>query len=673
MEDESQYYVNHLTTINLGPGEDTQTVEEAVKKLKTLDAKGKIWTQEMFMKVDNSTVSLLDVDSKDVLENYPLGAIELCDSLQENWKFNSVLILVCRDAHQVNPEVNFFQCSDVGAELIKSDVNSAITDFRNGNSNERPDVLRYNQQKMNEPRETEDMLLAPRAPLTYNPSGKHHELTPLEPTVVVLTQPPPGTPELNGSGRTAMDQTEQRTARDVMILNHTFDDIEGFMARLQKAAEAYKVLDQRKRSRMGKKKNGRESGEGLLTIRARPPTEAEFRDTLQKYKYSFSLLTKLQNHIMNPSAVELIHFLFPPLENMLDTTGIEIARSIRSPYLTHEAVNLLEATLNEKEMALWKSLGDNWTLSRMQLPPEQWGAPYHIAFNSGWQPNQFDQQGNPWEDPVELQLKHEMLRLQQSDPQATTISHTNGHHEESVRKPMQCSYDFVARNNTELSVLSGEVLEVLDDSKQWWKMRNRSGQVGYVPYNILAPIPDTDSSTAMYSYVIPKEERKSRKGTPPPTFPKNVNRLKPQIQQIPDHPSSPPKEKDFNSKINEELLLRLTSGRVAPQKSFQVQKTLDTSVPLNYDSPASEVRAWLEAKGFSSPTVNSLGILTGAQLFSLQKEELKSVSPEEGTRVYSQIMVQKSLLEDNQSITELEAVMEKQKKKVDSEIGLTTL
>eukprot|EP00062_Callorhinchus_milii_P023415 gi/632982289/ref/XP_007908055.1/ PREDICTED: epidermal growth factor receptor kinase substrate 8-like protein 1 [Callorhinchus milii] len=593
MEDESQYYVNHLTTINLGPGEDTQTVEEAVKKLKTLDAKGKIWTQEMFMKVDNSTVSLLDVDSKDVLENYPLGAIELCDSLQENWKFNSVLILVCRDAHQVNPEVNFFQCSDVGAELIKSDVNSAITDFRNGNSNERPDVLRYNQQKMNEPRETEDMLLAPRAPLTYNPSGKHHELTPLEPTVVVLTQPPPGTPELNGSGRTAMDQTEQRTARDVVS------------------------------------------------------------DTV---------------YYLNITASKLF-----ALVQMLDTTGIEIARSIRSPYLTHEAVNLLEATLNEKEMALWKSLGDNWTLSRMQLPPEQWGAPYHIAFNSGWQPNQFDQQGNPWEDPVELQLKHEMLRLQQSDPQATTISHTNGHHEESVRKPMQCSYDFVARNNTELSVLSGEVLEVLDDSKQWWKMRNRSGQVGYVPYNILAPIPDTDSSTAMYSYVIPKEERKSRKGTPPPTFPKNVNRLKPQIQQIPDHPSSPPKEKDFNSKINEELLLRLTSGRVAPQKSFQVQKTLDTSVPLNYDSPASEVRAWLEAKGFSSPTVNSLGILTGAQLFSLQKEELKSVSPEEGTRVYSQIMVQKSLLEDNQSITELEAVMEKQKKKVDSEIGLTTL
>lgn len=43
-------------------------------------------------------------------------------------------------------------------------------------------------------------------------------------------------------------------------------------------------------------------------------------------------------------------------------------------------------------------------------------------------------------------------------------------------------------------------------------------------------------------------------------------------------------------------------------------------------------------------TVNSLGVLTGAQLFSLNKDELKTVCPE-GSRVYSQITVQKSALE----------------------------
>ncbi|XP_075151468.1 arouser [Haematobia irritans] len=49
-------------------------------------------------------------------------------------------------------------------------------------------------------------------------------------------------------------------------------------------------------------------------------------------------------------------------------------------------------------------------------------------------------------------------------------------------------YPRMANNDKELSVSKGEYLEILDDSRKWWKARNMYGQIGHVPSTIVAPV-----------------------------------------------------------------------------------------------------------------------------------------------------------------------------------------
>ncbi|KAJ8347229.1 hypothetical protein SKAU_G00286300 [Synaphobranchus kaupii] len=103
----------------------------------------------------------------------------------------------------------------------------------------------------------------------------------------------------------------------------------------------------------------------LLTLRARPPSEEEFTDIFQKFKYSFSLLDRLKSSIVNPNSEELLHHIFIPLDLIVKTTGgPALGAGVSSPALTGGAVTLLQGSLTEEEKHLWTALGPNWTLSR---------------------------------------------------------------------------------------------------------------------------------------------------------------------------------------------------------------------------------------------------------------------------------------------------------------------
>ena len=46
-------------------------------------------------------------------------------------------------------------------------------------------------------------------------------------------------------------------------------------------------------------------------------------------------------------------------------------------------------------------------------------------------------------------------------------------------------FSYTATTLDELSLKQNERVEVLDDSRQWWMVKNRMGAKGYVPSNLL--------------------------------------------------------------------------------------------------------------------------------------------------------------------------------------------
>ncbi|KAM7329577.1 epidermal growth factor receptor kinase substrate 8-like protein 2 isoform X2 [Alexandromys fortis] len=658
MHETSQYHVQHLVTFIMDKSEAIASVDDAIRKLVQLSSKEKVWAQEMLLQVNDKSLRLLDMGTQEELENFPLSTVQHSQTVLNQLRYPSVLLLVCQDLDQNKPDIHFFHCDEVEAELIQEDIESALADCRLGKKM-RPQTLKGHQEKI---RQRLSILPPPQspAPIPFQPYAGD---SPQAKNRVGLPLPVPFS-EPGYRRRESQDEEPravlaQRIEKETQILNCALDDIELFVARLQKAAEAFKQLNQRKK---GKKKSKKAPAEGVLTLRARPPSEAEFVDCFQKIKLALNLLAKLQKHIQNPSAAELVHFLFGPLELIVNTCGgPDIARSVSSPLLSTEAVGFLRGHLVPKEMTLWESLGETWMRPRSEWPREPQVPLYVPKFHNGWEPPLDVLQEAPWETEGLASLSSDqmtpMSRLSTRHSPKHSISsdlppediappgsspHANRGYQPTpaMAKYVKILYDFTAHNANELSVLKDEVLEVLEDGRQWWKLRNRSGQAGYVPCNILAEVRQEDVGATLEQSGQKYWGPASPSHKVPPMFAGNKEEL---IQHM--------------DEVNEELMKKISHNKAQPQRHFRVERSQPVHLPLTFQSDPNEVRAWLEAKAFSSRIVESLGILTGPQLFSLNKEELKKVCGEEGSRVYSQLMVQKAFLQKSGS--ELEEVIDK--------------
>uniref|UniRef100_A0A669C300 Epidermal growth factor receptor kinase substrate 8-like protein 1 n=1 Tax=Oreochromis niloticus TaxID=8128 RepID=A0A669C300_ORENI len=721
LTDTSQYHVEHLTTFVLDRKDGMITVDDGIRRLRLLDAKGKVWTQEMLLQVEEKTVSLIDLGTKNELENFQIGSIQHCQAVMNACSYDSILALICKEPGQTKPDLHLFQCDEIKANLIQADIESAMMDAKGSKVKKRPETLK--------------MILKSDGIIPPPPSAP-------------APQPPPSPDLVDVKSRAAawsawtneqyegerlsqdngpVEMTAARVDRDVQILNHILDDIEFFVTKLQKAAEAFGELSKRKKNKKGKKKS---PGEGVLTLRSKPPSEDEFVDCLQKFKHAFNQLGKLKDHIQNPSAVELVHFLFTPLKMVIQASGsVDLARSVVVPLLTRDAIDFLHASGTAEERHLWVALGDGWTKSRLEWPKDHYFPPCVLKFRDGWEPPalpamtqsreqelaqlaeslananlQRPEDPRPWVTqevrggtfpPADgyafTNTSYKRMQILDQDTAVAAFKHAASRHVDRGQPKMfaKSKYDFVARNNTELSVLKDEVVEVLDDRKQWWKVRNGCWATGYVPNNILEitkAVDMTSRGEPIYSHTVQVTKPVA---TPMPPAPAPVPPA-PAPARVPTPPLPPPAAepaklgaaaaqsadrtatrsktarnlKSNMEEVQDELMHRLTLGRSA-QKKFQgpARSGNTPSVSITYDSTPEEVKAWLEAKGFSPVTITSLGVLTGAQLFSLNKEELRTVCPDDGARVFSQVTVQKAALEKSAG-SELQEIMRRRQEKL---------
>ncbi|KAL8618908.1 hypothetical protein ACOMHN_020327 [Nucella lapillus] len=602
---EPAFELDHLATFAAGDvRKGTMHVEDGLRKLRQMENTTGIWTMRCILLVERRFLLILDKNSGEELERFPIHMIQDPTAVFKNDRReiynNLVLFTVMDDSNKkaAHADMHIFQSVRTPAQNIVDEIfaskggrgrvssagykippqppGPASDPYNFGGFQETiGEQRRFTQQQSTQQQSTQQQRSSQYGASQFANGGGGF---------------------LGGAQRSSLmarpsyspfrEQREddmgnnELLERDVQLLNHCFDDIEKFVARLQQAAEAYKELERRKRERGGKGKKPT-GGDGMLGHRARPPPAQDFVDIFQKFKLSFNLLAKLKAHIHDPNAPELVHFLFTPLSLIYEASRDPIHGSVNlgeqavAPVLTQDAKQLLLNCLTSKEIELWQGLGKNWTISK-----DEWKGympPYVPRFYDGWQPAPVLLAVEPapapasratLENAVAAHHTQIMNRQQEQDVRdyvrdrmipfppeeerfprdaraqdyqrfepdlgASTpprdalsnnsvIGYQQNYHANQRRVPEQpqpshpipqqpkqpplddnsayldelkktgakvyeVQHDRQGKNAKELTVNKGDFIQVLDSSRNWWKVRNFKGQSGYCPYTILKEV-----------------------------------------------------------------------------------------------------------------------------------------------------------------------------------------
>ncbi|XP_061583075.1 epidermal growth factor receptor kinase substrate 8-like protein 3 isoform X2 [Cololabis saira] len=499
MLDTFQYRVEHLFTCNLD-GKELKNIKDCVERLKLLDQMDRVWGQNMLLEVRGNNLLFKDIETMEELESILLSDVQELEAVLNAEVYNSLLTLSVQSRNKHTTTVFMFQCEDVRADYIQKSLSQTLT-HRREESGLRNVKVAEGPKKEKQPQ----WIPSDYGEADYPKSEPHptqgREVEKKEDTPPRREQAPPQPPLVAPPPR-AYTELE----RNVDILNHILNEIEIFMGKIA-AIEAKSAKKNKKKKKKGKALDGM------------PPAE-EFAECFHKCKYGFNLLAELNKKIHNPGAPEFIHSLFSTLAYLVSHCPKDQPATIVAPLLTPQCIRLLSEEASSEEDELWQSLGDPWNIPSSQWPEDDEDIPvYSLEFSDGWQPPEITAAPAPSEPasrqespkpapkpkpspPPQIQstTEHIYAKCKPKPPKAKNLP-------ESKRCDLRVKYDFIARNHRELSIMKGEIVELLDKSKQWWKVKNSNGEEGYVPNNVLGA--DDESSVEKYE-ASPLLTRKSK-------------------------------------------------------------------------------------------------------------------------------------------------------------------
>ncbi|XP_041860231.1 epidermal growth factor receptor kinase substrate 8-like protein 3b [Melanotaenia boesemani] len=587
--DNFQVRVEHLFTCELD-GQEVRTMDDCVARLKMLDSKGQLWPQQMIMEIQGENLLLSDIETKVELESMPLSCIMQTRAVLDSCAYNSLLTVTVQERSKRVPQVYMFQCEETGAEIIKNDLDKSMQ--RGGGSvdqhREHSDIRSNLENIIGQQASGSFWQGGPRpVPQERIPPPPDH-MAPQWNSREPEYMPPPQafTPQEEsvhyGDPREMQSSPEmvfegEVAERNTEILNHVIDDLEIFMGKALASKNAPVPQEEKSKKKSGNKKKKSKKNEPNVIL----PSWVEYVDCLQKIKYGFNLLGQLDGVLTNPSAPDFVHIFFNYLGTIVPLYPADMPPTVVSPLLTERAVQLLSQVVDPQEDGLWRSLGECWNIPRSNWPEDV--PPYIPEFYDGWQPPPpvHRPSSPPHHNTPMSRSNSQRFPAGRPDEGPNYSPRAMQHPEEPMpsgpwsarpNEPplyMNVIYNFMARNNQELSIMKGEVVRVVKKTKQWWLVRNSSDVEGFVPQNVLEPMSGGGPEDS-----VPWDNR--------------------------------------------------------------------NPVTLDMQSTPAEVKAWLRYKGFSKITVASLGVLSGRGLLEMSKDEIRTVCPEEGSKVFFQLQAIKS-------------------------------